>query len=141
LLAIGEFPQRVHAGLIQRTPAERLIGHISRDSTAIEVREKAQPKRKVAPQAPPVRRSHHQTKKPKSPEQGRYPRSVQPSLPARAVQCPILRGEGLAASGMEDGWRLDRQTAVQPPGYEEGCAVRMEMRPVSAVVGHGNVVG
>jgi hypothetical protein len=67
--AISEFPQQVHAGLIQRTQAERLIGHISRDSTAIEVREKAQPKLKVDPQAPPVRRSHHKTKKPKSPEQ------------------------------------------------------------------------
>lgn len=64
--ASSEFPQQVHAGLIQRTQAERLIGHISRDSTSIEAREKAQPKSKVAP---PVRRSHHKTKKPKSPEQ------------------------------------------------------------------------
>lgn len=67
--ATREFPQQVHAGLIQRTQAERLIGHISRDSTAIEAREKAQPKPPIASQAPPVRRSHHKTKKPKSPKE------------------------------------------------------------------------
>jgi hypothetical protein len=64
--AQSEFPQRVHAALIQRTQSERLIGHISRDSTAIEAREKAQPKPKIAQ---PARVSHHPTKKPKSPEQ------------------------------------------------------------------------
>ena len=66
--AQSEFPQRVHAALVQRTQSERLIGHILRDSTAIEAREKPQPK--VRPAAPPPRRSHHKkTKKPKSPEQ------------------------------------------------------------------------
>jgi len=54
--------------LVQRTQSERLIGHILRDSTAIEAREKPQPK--VRPAAPPPRRSHHKkSKKPKSPEQ------------------------------------------------------------------------
>jgi IS5 family transposase len=53
---------------VQRTQGERLIGHILRDSTAIEAREKPQPKM-AAPTAPPSRRSHHKTKKPKSPEQ------------------------------------------------------------------------
>ncbi len=65
--AQSEFPQRVHAALIQRTQEERLVGHISRDSTAIEAREKAQPKPK--PTAPAPRRSHHKSRKPKSPEQ------------------------------------------------------------------------
>src|ERR1035437_475239 len=66
--AQSEFPQRVHAALVQRTQSERLICHILRDSTAIEAREKPQPK--VAPTAPPPRRSHHKkSKKPKSPEQ------------------------------------------------------------------------
>ena len=66
--AKSEFPQRVHAALVQRTQGERLIGHILRDSTAIQAREKPQPKA-AAPTAPPSRRSHHKTKKPKSPEQ------------------------------------------------------------------------
>ena len=37
--AATELLQRVHAGMIKDTLGEQLIGHISRDSTAIEVRE------------------------------------------------------------------------------------------------------
>lgn len=54
--AAAELPQRLHAALIAATQKERLIGHISRDSTEIEAREKpaavtvankpARPKRK-----------------------------------------------------------------------------------------------
>lgn len=62
-----EFAQQVHAALIQRTQSERLVGHILRDSTAIEGREKPQPK--PAKKTPDSRRSHHKTNKPKSPEQ------------------------------------------------------------------------
>jgi Transposase DDE domain/Transposase domain (DUF772) len=63
--ANSELPQRIHAALILRTQSKRLVGHISRDSTAIEAREKAQPK-VVAPEKKPGRRSHHKTKKPKN---------------------------------------------------------------------------
>ncbi len=35
-----ELPQRMHAALIEETQKDRLIGHISRDSTEIEAREK-----------------------------------------------------------------------------------------------------
>ncbi len=38
--AESELPSRVHKALIIRTHEERLVGHISRDSTAIKVREK-----------------------------------------------------------------------------------------------------
>jgi len=34
------YPQRLHAALIEATQKERLVGHISRDSTEIESREK-----------------------------------------------------------------------------------------------------
>lgn len=54
--AASELPQRLHAALVEATQKERLIGHISRDATEIEAREKpvpavveatpAQPKRK-----------------------------------------------------------------------------------------------
>jgi len=52
--AQSEFPQRVHAALVQRTQSERLIGHILRDSTAIEAREKPQPKVRRGPASAPV---------------------------------------------------------------------------------------
>ena len=38
--ARSELPSRVHAALIKRTHQDRLVGHISRDATAIEAREK-----------------------------------------------------------------------------------------------------
>lgn len=38
--AATQLPQRLHAALIEATQGERLIGHIARDSTAIEARER-----------------------------------------------------------------------------------------------------
>lgn len=40
----SQLPQRVHAALIEQAYQGRLVGHISRDATAIEAREKAQPR-------------------------------------------------------------------------------------------------
>jgi hypothetical protein len=42
--ATSALPARVHEALIKTTHAERLVGHISRDSTAIEARERPAPK-------------------------------------------------------------------------------------------------
>ena len=65
-LARSEMPQRVQTALIARTQADRLVGHISRDSAAIEVREKPAPKAKVSSPAPRYRRGRKG--KPKPPE-------------------------------------------------------------------------
>src|SRR5207344_1472383 len=48
--ARSELPSRVHAALIKRTHQDRLVGHISRDATAIEAREK--PVRLAVPPQP-----------------------------------------------------------------------------------------
>jgi hypothetical protein len=53
-------PGRVHEGLIKRTHKDRLVGHISRDATAIEAREKPV-KAPPAPAATP--RKHGRPKK------------------------------------------------------------------------------
>lgn len=80
--AFGEFaaaqlPQRLHEALIEETQKERLIGHISRDSTEIEAREKpvrgpaapapakpngkkGRPKKGEQPPAPPPTRLERQ---------------------------------------------------------------------------------
>lgn len=47
-----ELPTRVHEALINEFQAERLIGHISRDSTAIDAREKALKKPKKQTKTP-----------------------------------------------------------------------------------------
>jgi hypothetical protein len=77
--ATSALPSRLHEALIHDTHADRLIGHISRDSTAIEAREKpaksdkpaAEPKRKrgrprkgeirSAPQPSRIERQHGMT--------------------------------------------------------------------------------
>jgi len=64
--AASELPQRIHAALIERTYADRLVGHIARDSTAIEAREKPRPKKPVT--TPPAR-YRKGSKKSKTPEQ------------------------------------------------------------------------
>ena len=64
--ANSEFPQRIHASLVKRTYVERLVGHIVRDSTAIEAREKATPKAPPAAAPPRYRKG---SKKANTPEQ------------------------------------------------------------------------
>jgi len=62
-----EFAQKVHAALIQSTQSERLVGHILRDSTAIEAREKPAPK--PQPSEPAPRRLHRKSGTATRPEQ------------------------------------------------------------------------
>lgn len=57
--AATEVPQRVHAALIKRSYAEQVVGHISRDSTAIAAREKDQSKHKT--KRPRASRSKNRT--------------------------------------------------------------------------------
>ena len=49
-----QLPQRVHEALIGNTHRDRLVGHLSRDSTAIEAREKPAAKERTPP--PPKRK-------------------------------------------------------------------------------------
>jgi transposase len=53
--AAGGLAQRLHAALIVETQGTRLVGHISRDATAIEARERS-PKKKKAEARPKRRR-------------------------------------------------------------------------------------
>ena len=50
--AESELPSRVHEALIKQTHADRLVGHIARDSTAIEGHEKPGRAEKPKPSAP-----------------------------------------------------------------------------------------
>jgi len=53
--AESQWALRVHAALIERTQGARLIGHVSREATAIAVPEKPQPKPKTAASGPEPR--------------------------------------------------------------------------------------
>ena len=67
--ADSELPSRVHEALIKQTHADRLVGHIARDSTAIEGHEK--PRRADAPKAT--------APKPAPRKRGRPPKGEEPA--------------------------------------------------------------
>lgn len=60
--AASELPQKLHQALILSTQSERLIGHISRDSTAIEARERF-PEKETSHPAPSEQNKAEQNKK------------------------------------------------------------------------------
>lgn len=74
-----ELPQRLHQALIADTQRGRLIGHIARDSTAIEARERypenppAQPARKRYKKGPKPKRSTPRAPRSRIEEQRRLP--------------------------------------------------------------------
>ena len=53
--AVGELPQRVHAAMVRKQLGPKLMGHVSRDSTAITGRERPAPKEPQAPAVPKKR--------------------------------------------------------------------------------------
>ena len=95
--AAGELPQRMHAALIEATQKERLIGHISRDSTAIEVREKPAP---AAVEIKPVAAGKRRPGRPKKgeivppPEPRRIDRQREMTLEQMLDELPRLCNAG-----------------------------------------------
>jgi hypothetical protein len=83
--ATSALPLRLHEALIQDTHADRLVGHISRDSTAIEAREKPATSDKPAPQPKPK----HKRGRPRRGE-------IRPTPPPSRIE----RQRGMAQRGM-----------------------------------------
>jgi hypothetical protein len=82
--AASELPQRLHAALIEATQKERIVGHISRDSTEIQAREKPVP----APTAPaPVK----EIRKPGRPKKGEQPLPPEPTRLARQANMSLAQ--------------------------------------------------
>jgi hypothetical protein len=82
--AASELPQRLHAALIEATQKERLVGHISRDSTEIEAREK--PVRTPVEDAPVK-----QSRKPGRPKKGDEPPPPEPKRLERQAGMTLER--------------------------------------------------
>jgi len=53
--AQDELPQKLHALMVVRQRGQQLVGHVSRDATAIDACEKPAPKEPAPPQAPAKR--------------------------------------------------------------------------------------
>jgi Transposase DDE domain/Transposase domain (DUF772) len=88
--AASALPSRLHDALIMETHADRLVGHISRDSTAIEAREKPVKAAEPKPPAQPKRRRGRPCKgevRPVKPSR-RIERQVGMTLPAMLNDLP-----------------------------------------------------
>jgi hypothetical protein len=104
--AASELPQHLHTALIEATQKERIVGHISRDSTEIEAREK--PARTPVTTAPVK-----EIRKPGRPQKGEHP---PPPTPTR-----LERQAGMTLQQMLDDLPRDCNvgTKKNSKGYKE----------------------
>lgn len=100
-----ELPQRLHQALVANTQQDRLVGHIARDSTAIEARERFErsPKHKSIPK----RRRGRPRKAERALSGRRLPRQRRQSLPEMLEELPRHCSLGVkkSGSGHQQYWR------------------------------------
>ena len=104
--ADSALPSRLHEALIDKTLRDHLVGHVSRDSTAIEGREKPAPKSKQS--ATPKRRRGRPRKgeqRPKVPR--RLERQLRMTLSEMLDDLPRAADVGVkqGAKGHRESWR------------------------------------
>jgi hypothetical protein len=106
--ADSELPSRLHEALIRETHGDRLVGHIARDSTAIEGHEKPQYPEKPEPSAP--------TQKPRKRGRPRKGEEPAPKPPSR-----LERQAGMTLSQMlaDLPRRCDVGVKRNAKGYQE----------------------
>jgi hypothetical protein len=106
--AASELPQRLHAALIEATQKERLVGHISRDSTEIEAREKPQCTPVAAAPARPKRKRGRPRKGelPAPPEPTRLQRQTKMTLEEMLDDLPKAANVGTKknSKGYKETW-------------------------------------
>ena len=144
--AQSELPQRLHEAVIEATQKERLIGHISRDSTAISVRERfpetakqkaakcreAKRKKKEAAQAKGRKRAPHVMVRAKAADRGtriqrQRHQKLERMLKELPRQCDI--GTKKSSHGHQQYWR----------GFKLHLDVADGQLPVSAVLTSASV--
>jgi hypothetical protein len=103
--AVSALPSRVHEALIVQTHKDRLVGHISRDSTAIEAREK--PVRVAAPEKPKYKPGRPR-KGEQRPEKEARRLERQPGMSLEAMLADLPRhcavGTKRNAKGHQESW-------------------------------------
>lgn len=107
--AASALPTRLHEALIAATHSERLVGHICRDSTAIQAREKTSPASTPKPAPPPEaakrkRRRKGETTPAKAPRA--VERQVGISLAQMLAELPKQCAKGVKrnAKGFKESW-------------------------------------
>ena len=123
--AEAALPARMHTALIKAGYAEQIVGHISRDATAIEAREKPAPKEKK-PQRPKrkpgrPRKGEERPKEPSRLERQRVMR-LEEMLDELPKQCAV--GVKRNAKGYKDWWiGYKLHMDVADGGIPIGCIV------------------
>ena len=106
--AASELPQRLHAALIELTQKDRLVGHISRDSTEIEAREKpASVPVEAAPVKPKRKRGRpRKEEQPAPPEPTRLERQTKMTLAEMLDELPKAANVGTKknSKGYKESW-------------------------------------
>jgi len=103
--AESALPSRLHEALIENTMAEQLVGHVSRDATAIEGREKATPKPKQ-PAKPKRKRGRPRKGEERPKEPTRLQRQQQMTLAEMLDDLPQVCDVGTKrnAKGYKESW-------------------------------------
>lgn len=121
-------PQRVHEALIEKTQRDRLIGHISRDATAIAARERVVKPEPAAPAAKPAQPKQRRKRgEPKRPEEmTRIERQQKMTLEEMLADLPRDCAVGCKTNshGRKETWR----------GYKLHLDVADGQIPISAVL-------
>jgi len=106
--AASQLPQRLHAALIESTQKERLVGHISRDSTEIAAREKpVSAPAEAAPVKPPRKRGRPKKgEQPAPPEPTRLERQAKMTLTEMLDELPKACNVGCKrnSKGHQETW-------------------------------------
>lgn len=128
--AHAQLPQRVHEALIQRTQGERLVGHLSRDATEIEAREKPVVKPKPEP-APQRKRGRPKKGEQRVQEPTRLQRQTQMTLPAMLKDLPSACDVGTKrnSKGYQETWI----------GYQLHLDIADGQIPISAILTSASV--
>lgn len=107
----GELPQKIHAAMIKKNYENKLIGHLSRDSSAIKGREKALPKpKKVGSTEPQPKRKRGRPKKGENrpePAKTKVQIQVERSLAENVADLPVDCDWGTKrnSKGKKETWR------------------------------------
>lgn len=102
--AHSRLPTRVHEALIEKTHEQRLVGHISRDATAIVAREK--PERKTAAEPPKRKRGRPRKGEERPKQKRRLERQLDMTLAEMLADLPKACNVGVKrnAKGYKETW-------------------------------------
>lgn len=106
--ARDELPQRIHAATLQQHYGDKLVGHVSRDATAIHARERAAAKPPPKPPKPPKKRGRRPTDAPAPPpDPTRLQRQLERSLAENLADLPTACDWGGKhnSQGKHESWR------------------------------------